>query len=290
MSAEEIAERPVVLLVEDDEEQLEWRVREFSEAGCMTIGVASHDDAVRELRAGPAVDLVITDIRLTTHDEDDDLEADKSGVALARYVQRTYVDLPVTGYSAYFEDRDLVDEKDAFDRLFDHVWKKGEQDYREFDEMISYCRRRAVAHRLSRRKTAFDVHAALRRRHEIQHPDVDLMRELHPAAEPAPVESVLREAGYRLKLVEARSTDLSQPIIVWLLDVGGKVDAEVYGQPALYAHGATDEEAIVGLIDLMRLYAAELATTQPDEAAGPMISLTDFLRRTMEGESGSGAG
>lgn len=275
-------ERPVVLLVEDDEDQLSWRRDRFADSGCMPIAVSSHDDAVRELRAGPAVDLVLTDIRLVPEAEsgDEGKELDRSGLALARYVKETYVDLPVAGVSAYFDDEDLA-EDEAFYNYFVQIWTKGQQDYRQLDEMIGDCRRMALKHRQSRRTNAFEVHAALRRRHEVRHPEVELMRELHPPAEAAPVEAVLRDAGYRLKLVEDRSLKLAQPIIVWLLDVDGRVDAEVYGQPALYARGATDEEAIVALIHLMDLYRAELASDSPDERVEPSPSLATFLRRTL---------
>lgn len=267
--------RPVVLVVEDEEDALEWRTESLQAVDCMAIGVRSHDEAMRELRAGPAIDLVLTDIRLTPQ-----INKDKSGVALARYIKETYVDLPVAGYSARFHDTELESEKKYFDELFDIVWPKGETRLRELDEIIDYCRRRALEHRKSRRETAFELHAVLRRRHEEKHPEVELMRELHPTDQSAPIEAALRAAGYRLKLVEARNERrLSKPIIVWLLEVDGQVEAEVYGQPALYAHGDSDEEAIAALVDLMRLYAEECDV--PEEAIGPALSLTKFLAKVL---------
>src|SRR4051812_21653886 len=90
--------RPVILVVEDEEEALRLRLDALIDAECTPIGVQSHDDALRELRAAPAVDLVLTDIHLAAAPDD------KSGVALARYIKNSYVDLPVAGYSAVFGD------------------------------------------------------------------------------------------------------------------------------------------------------------------------------------------
>jgi CheY-like chemotaxis protein len=275
VSAKENEPRPIVLVVEDNDRARRLRVEAFNQALCTPIGVRSHDDAVRELRAAPAVDLVLTDIHLAPPAED------KSGVALARYIKQTYRDMPVAGYSAVFVDEDLGSDKD----VFDVIWTKGDVDFKHFEKIIEYCRERALDHRQRRREEAFEAHDLLRRRHETTHPDVELMRELRPGAgAAAPVEEALSEAGYRLKLVEADVNGLAKPIIVWLLEVDDGVEAEVYGQPALYADGANDEEAIASLVDLMRLYAAELGPDAP-EAIGPALSLTDFLRRVVADEN-----
>lgn len=268
--------RPVVLVVEDEDDALRWRTQSLADVDCMAIGVQSHDAALRELRAAPAVDLVLTDIHLAAPVND------KSGVALARYIRDTYVDLPVAGYSAYFEEHQLEADKEVFDELFDIVWKKGGTQLDELDEIINYCRTRAMEHRKSRRDTAFEVHSLLRRRHEEDFPEVELMRELHPPDQAAPVEAALRAAGYRLKLVETNESRLAKPIIVWLLEVDDHVEAEVYGQPALYAHGDTDEEAIAALVDLMRLYADEQSSA--NQSVGPALTLTAFLARVTADE------
>ncbi len=86
-----------------------------------------------------------------------------------------------------------------------------------------------------------------------------------------------------MKLVEAKNEQqLSKPIIVWLLDVEGHVEAEVYGQPALYGYGETDEQAIAAVVDLMRLYAQQCEA--PAEAVGPALSLTNFLAEVIAAE------
>lgn len=270
-----VAAPPVVLVVEDRKKALEFRLEALTEAGCTTIGVQSHDDAIRELRASPGVDLVLTDIHLAKQRDD------KSGVALARYIKDVYKGLPVAGYSAVFFDKDLsVGDEEPFD----HIWPKAQLDVAGIDQMVSICRAEALAHRQRRAETAFEIQAVLRRRHEAVHPEVELLRELRlGGGESEPVESVLSDAGYRLRLVEANVGGLAEPTILWLLPVGDGVEAEVYGQPALYAQGASDEEAVADVIELMHLYGAEIGPDAP-EAVGPARSLTEFLRRVLADE------
>jgi CheY-like chemotaxis protein len=261
--------KPVVLIVEDNDEARNARADELSAADCIPISVASSDDAVRELRAAPAVDLVLTDVNLSGKPDD------QSGIALARFVKATYKDLPVAVYSAQFADDQIV----QLDVPFDRILGKGQMDYKRVAEMIQWCRDRALEYRRQRQLTAFEVHSLLRQQHEAQHPPVELLRELRPGAGvAAAVEQALSEAGYRLKLVEADG--LVKPVIIWLLVVGDAVEAEVYGQPALYAEGRDDDEAIANLIDLMRLYGAEVHRDAP-ESIGPALSLTEFLRSVL---------
>jgi len=270
MSATALTPTPVVLIVEDNRRALDLRLEAFSDAGFTAIGAQSVDAAMREMRSGPAVDVVVTDIRL-----DDSKPEDKSGVDLARHIKANYRDMPVAGYSAVFGDSDVEGDRD----VFDSVWPKGSNVIAQIDEIIAKCLDYALVTRKDRHETAFVVHDRLLRRHEQTYPDIELMRELSPGGDPAAArnDSALGEAGYRLKLVEAKGNGLAQPVIVWLLDTGDGIDAEVYGQPALYAHGATDTLAIASVVELMRLYAAEIG---PDsmEAVGPALSLTEFLR------------
>jgi CheY-like chemotaxis protein len=263
---------PIILIVEDQEDALVLRSELLDSAGCTTIGVQSSDDAIRELRASPGVDLLLTDIRLGRKKED------KSGVALARYVKETYVDMPIAGYSAWFGDSDLSEADTA---PFDVMWPKGFSTGEQIEQIVAVCRERALEHRLQRASNAFEAQAVLRRRHESKYSEVALLRELRlGGGEAAPVEIILADAGYRLKLVEPKGPPLVQPTIVWLCDVEGGIEAEVYGQPALYARAGTDDEAIAEVIELMHLYGEELTADAP-EAVGPALSLTEFLRRVL---------
>ena len=273
MSGESTNPSPVVLIVEDEARALELRIDAFSDAGFTAIGVQTADEAVRELRAGPAVDVVLTDIRL-----DKSVPDDKSGVDLARYIKDSYGGgMPVAGYSAVFRDSDVEGDRG----IFDAFWTKGTGGIGQIDKIIARCREYALDRRRARQQEALEAYDELRRGHEEAYPDVELMRELRPGADStAPRnDASLANAGYRLKLVEA-DKGLAQPVIVWLLDTGEGTDAEVYGQPALYAHGHDDTEAITLLVDLMRLYAEDIG---PDAmaAVGPALSLTEFLRERL---------
>src|SRR5205807_8844765 len=115
---------------------------------------------------------------------------------------------------------------------------------------------RALEHRQRRQATAYEVRDLLKRRHEEAHPPAELLRELRPGTTGAAgVEKVLSDAGYRLRIVE--TDGLSKPIIVWLLEVEDGTEAEVYGQPALYAHGQNDDEAVNNVLELMHLLRAD---------------------------------
>lgn len=262
---------PIVLVVEDKARALQLRTTALAASGVTPIGVRSHDAAVREIRRAPAVDLVLTDIDLAG------TPGDKSGVALARWVKQTYTDIPVAGYSAAFTDDEMGEDR----QTFDYMWPKGRN---VIDEIVRVCRQRALEHRALRASNAFDTHSLLRREHETVHGEHDLIRDLQlVGGERAPNDAVLIEAGYTLKLVE--TPQLEHPTIVWLQKVEGGVDAEVYGQPALYAHGATEGEAVAEVVELMRLYWKDV-TGSDTEASGPALSLTNFLRdKLAEGDA-----
>ena len=71
---------------------------------------------------------------------------------------------------------------------------------------------------------------------------------------------------------------------MWLLSHPDAVEAEVYGQPALYADGADEGEALANLVELMRLYATELKG-DPVAVAGPALDLRQFLAAVMGPEA-----
>jgi CheY-like chemotaxis protein len=133
---------PTILVVEDNARALELRVDELLHAGCNPIAVQSHFDATRELTSSASIDLVMTDIHLGT------LDGDQSGVDLARYIRRVHPGLPVIGYSAYFSDHELADERSAFDA----VWSKA--DLTAVDQMIEDAVRRAIKYRSERKATS----------------------------------------------------------------------------------------------------------------------------------------
>lgn len=266
--------RPIVLVVEDNEVGLRRRAGLLADVGCLPIPVRSRDDAMRELRAGPGVDMVLTDIHLV------DRVGDRSGVELARAAKSMNRDLPVAGYSAYFSD---AHELGADLELFDRTWIKGAMTRKDILQTVDDCRDLALGYRRSRTRTALEALAALRRRHEAVRPEFELLPEFPPGdVEADVVEPWLHEAGYRLRRVDADVSGFDRPIIVWLLEGADVVEAELYGQPALYADGPDASEAVANLLELMRLYAGELQGDASD-VAGPALDLKRFLEQVMQG-------
>src|SRR5947209_5366245 len=117
MSRRSWKDRPLALIVEDREEQLELRMELLESMGFHSIGVTNWTDALEEFRATSAIDIVITDIDLG------DKDAERTGVNLAREIKRRRGDLPIVGYSAAFGEGDLGRADWA---LFDSHAAKGE--------------------------------------------------------------------------------------------------------------------------------------------------------------------
>jgi DNA-binding NarL/FixJ family response regulator len=146
MNAVASVELPMIMVVEDEPDALEQRTSVLVGLKCATIGSRSEEEAVEKMSDGP-VDLVLTDIRLKVPRDD------KSGVEFARYVKRTYQDVPVIGYSARFADKDLAPtDKD----IFDEVWPK-DLDFEQIDELMQRCRALASAHYERRRAALWEL-------------------------------------------------------------------------------------------------------------------------------------
>lgn len=146
MSAVAEAELPVILVVEDDPEALDQRTDLLSTLRSAPIGKPSEDEA-REVILELSVDLVLTDIRLGTPQDD------RSGIDLARYVKSIYPDLPVIGYSARVADNEL---SPAEKEVFDEVWPKN-LDYMQIEELMQRCQSLAAAHQEVRRAATWEL-------------------------------------------------------------------------------------------------------------------------------------
>lgn len=97
--AENSRAAPVVLVVEDHTELLEHRLANFAEHGIQGIGATSAEDAAAFLAsAATPISLVMVDINLRPDDP-----ADRSGLALARFLNVAMSEVPLVGYSAHFE-------------------------------------------------------------------------------------------------------------------------------------------------------------------------------------------
>lgn len=243
--------RPVVMVVEDIDDDLGERVDHFTELGCVALGFKHSDDALDALFVVPSVDLILTDIDLdgTGHDE--------SGIALARFVHETKLDIPVFGYSAYFADQGLREEDQAFfsGNLLPKAMKA-----EEINETFQMLRQHAVDQRLKRKSQVELLLSTLRKKYRMNIRDVTLVRDLILSTDGANnFDEALCEACYSLSILHPRDDRLfSRPILVWLRENNSIFEAEVYGFSSLYGHGSSEEEAIQNLVELMQLVTQDL--------------------------------
>jgi DNA-binding NarL/FixJ family response regulator len=147
VSAGPVAELPLVVVVEDEPKQLQQRIDALALLHCAPLGFLSDHDARQAIESSP-VDLVLTDLHLVR-----DVKDDKSGVELARYVKQAREDIPVLGYSAVFDDQDLVASEKS---PFDEVWPKN-LGYREIERLMQRCRELAFAHHQGRRERLWEL-------------------------------------------------------------------------------------------------------------------------------------
>jgi CheY-like chemotaxis protein len=266
----------LALVVDDDARTRNVRKRQLEQRHWNVIVVGSKKEAVTQLNACPEVDAVLTDLRLDTTVNDD-----KSGVALARIVRQQFGQIPIMAYSAYVADRPLsADER----QLFTHVVGKRIMKSPEVDKHLGALRDAAIEHRERRRSAAESQMTALNLLHDLETIDAaETVRRLMPhAKDSADIEESLRSAGYHLELVHSSAFRcLATPILVWIREVEDGVEAEVYGQPALYAHGENADDAVTKLVDLMRLFAEDFGSSDGEEA-GPALRMRAFLERTIE--------
>lgn len=285
---------PLVLVVEDDPDALELRVRQLESAGCRAIAVSNPEDAIREVWHTPLLGGVLTDINLVRSGDD------KSGIALARYIRTNRPNLPVSGYSGVFaEDRLTSEELQLFDRYYSAGRLSAEQIRSAMSEVSE------LAHRFEqvRRDEADRRLDNLRRREGLSAEEFDTFRRLVPDHELA-TEQVLAQAELHARIVgpgelpsdlsdevpELASKDirLRTPIVVWIReDSEGGAEAEIHGVPELYAYGKDASTAIRAVIELAVLFFQDLenATDIGDQAARLRAFLLGVFVRS-DGESG----
>lgn len=267
---------PLVLVVDDEERNQNMRRQQLERKNLKVVVANSREGALTELDASPEMDAILTDIRL-----DPDDASDTSGLDLARDVRGRFAGIPMVAYSATIGEGVLSPEDES---LFIRGVAKGPKLKRELDEIIEAIRDAAVSHREHRRQEAERQHAELVDRHplELTHATETVRRLLPHSREAADIEASLKAAGYHLELVTCSAFRVAaNPVLVWLKDVEDGVEAEVYGQSILYAHGDDADDAISKLVELMWLYAEDFRGSEEDDA-GPALRLRLFLERTID--------
>ncbi|HEX7278615.1 MAG TPA: response regulator [Solirubrobacterales bacterium] len=274
MSSTVEVRKPRVLVVDDEVRNLRIRKKQL-EGQNLDVAVAdSETAALNQIEASPEMDAVLTDISFTQDPRD------TSGVKLARTIKARFGDIPLFAYSAKVEERLLREEAQSLFTLSIPKGIKFEDELRELADTI----RDTSLQRRHRRRTEFDQQLAeLVVRHPLETINAaETVRRLLPhARDAADIETSLKAAGYHLELIHSSVFQPSaNPVLIWVKELGDEIEAEVYGQPSLYAHGESGDDVVAKLIELMRLFAEDFRNDDGDYG-GPALRLRDFLERTI---------
>jgi CheY-like chemotaxis protein len=266
--------KPRVLVVDDEDRNLTIRKRQL-EGQNLDVAVAkSAGSALSQIEASPVMDAVLTDINLTGEDND------TSGFQLAETIRQRFGDMPLFAYSAKVEEWRLPRDPQG---LFIHSIPKGIKFEDELRELADLIRDTSLQRQHKRRVESNLQLAELAVRHPLESINAaETVRRLLPhARDAADIEAGLKAAGYHLELIHSSVFQLpANPVLVWVKDLGGEIEAEVYGQPALYAHGDSADGVVAKLIELMRLYAEDFRNDD-GVYAGPALRLREFVERTI---------
>ena len=274
--------KPLALVVEDKEEIREARVEMLEQAGFHVIGASSKRDAEREIRACPSIDILVTDVNLN-----DKIDTEKSGIDLAGNMRKLRPNLPIIGYSAKFEGLPGIEDK-----VFNEVYLKGSFTPETLREQARQFYDRAIVYRQGRAEQAAEDSRRLQERYEIDPYDFSLLREFTPGLSlpddtgGKSIESVLRDAGYKLEIIEKENVPydavsegivVEYPIPIWLRLGHNHVVAEVYRFPELYAGGETEGDSITQLLLLMAGYHQDLLDDDETSMGQRVHDLRDYL-------------
>jgi CheY-like chemotaxis protein len=266
--------KPRVLVVDDEERNLKIRKKQL-EAQNLDVALAgSESAALNQIEASPEMDAVLTDINLTKEAHD------TSGVKLARTIKARFGDIPLFAYSAKVDERQLREEAQG---LFMRSIAKGIKFDDELRELADTIRDTSLQRRHKRRVEFDQQLAELVVRYPLETIDAaEAVRRLLPhARDAADIEASLKAAGYHLELILSSVFQPSaNPVLVWVKELGDEIEAEVYGQPSLYAHGESGDDVVAKLIELMRLFAEDFRNDDGNYA-GPALRLREFIERTI---------
>ncbi len=274
------AEKPIALLVEDNNKVLNDRRELIRGLGYHAIAVSNADDAWREFRCTPAIDIVITDVSLVPNNH-----SDRSGIELARKIKAQQRDMPVVGYSAYFNEKDM--RREDLD-LFTKVVLRAELPTKIVtmfeglkDEALE-CRRRRVEE--SKREVE-----RLRKNYRFTPSEENSARAVQPGARradeveiPLAVEDRRDEgelgyipdqipAGWEVVLETGERIKTRIPVPIFLLKEVNYAVADLRGHNMLYSEHETPEGAIEALLILMFSYHQDFRK-QAGSPFGPALA------------------
>jgi len=268
-------EKPVALVVEDREEKLRERRELCQTVGIQFIGAKTYWDALREFRATPSIDIVITDVGLDPHDLDD-----RSGVKLARIISKQRAELPVVGYSGHFTDKDLGEEEQS---VFKDFVPKGGLNAKNLFEKFTELRDTALAYRRKRTARAKEDIRIFQESYNYEPPELTILpHEKVLSGNSAPDRDGFLhvvEAGAAVPNEEGTAVTTRVTVPIWIIPEGTCFIAELLGFPSIYAEGDTEDDAMRVVLSLMYGYDQDFRT-DPDKPIGPVLSqLRDYLAR-----------
>lgn len=287
-------ERPVALIVEDDIATLHDRQRLFDSNGFQSIGAATAEDALREFRSSPTVDIVITDINLIDSDE-----YDRSGVEVAQSIKARRPQIPVMAVSG---KADSLDGDES--RSFDDKLLKGTYSVDRLLKDIQKWRDDAIEYRRSKAAAAKSELAQMKEDRPFPDPDIELQRDFLPGWSPLGTwdesgeedvvtpDEVLKKVRWRLRLVQAgfRLSDFDEApgtdsirtqmaIPLWMKQEAGRWIAVLHEHESIYHDAETEEDAVNGALSLMFGYYQRFVE-DPDGVVGDDLKhLRDYLNR-----------
>lgn len=136
-------DRPVVLLVEDNERSRIARSELFAHEGMQVIEVDDLESAIAALGMNRDISVVVTDISLSSR------ETNTDGLRLVELIRDRFHGLPVVGYSALFAEGDVPVE---YRHLFDRWYPKGSLSSLDIADSVTEAKRLALEYDRNRRR------------------------------------------------------------------------------------------------------------------------------------------
>lgn len=295
MSTAADQDRPIALIVEDDAESLKTRQQFFAGHGFQAIGASSAQEAMRQFRSTPMIDIVVTDINLENEDP-----ANRSGLTLATEIRNRRPMLPVMGLSGCIGDGDLEAKEE---NVFTECLPKGTFRVQTLEERIGRWRESAIEYRRDRATAARQELDEMRRLGGLPAPRLETKsgflpgtHPLEPGTEPATPDEMLRNEGWRLHLVEAgfswRDSDDAEDTVVrtvsvvpfWIRQQGSTTMALLHGFPHICGHATLEDEAVKATLSLMYGHHGKFAAMRGKRLAPDEKALRAYLRRIFQKE------
>lgn len=113
-SSGERVQKPLVLVVDDDRKQAEFRAELLSQQGCTTVVASTVHEALNTVSDLLRLDLIITDLHLTRGG------ADRSGVLVAHKARDKFPGIPVVAFIPYTTAEQVSEgDRSAFAGVFE---------------------------------------------------------------------------------------------------------------------------------------------------------------------------